>query len=279
MRTCMATVSLGGGLEDKLDGIAAAGFDSIELLDGDLDNSTMSPRDVADRCRDLGLAIDLYQPFRRAEGVAEQEFGDVLSRFRRELDVMAELGADSILVVSNTDADAEASRDLSAEQLSTLGDAAAERGMTVQFEALAWGTHIGTVADAWDTVQKADHPGIFLVVDTFHMIARDEDAAALTDIPVDRIGFFQLADAPPRLSLDLIQWSRNHRCFPGDGEFDLLTPTAALIGAGYQGPISLEIFNPRLRERSPHDVSAEGAASLRALIGELGTPTARSEAS
>jgi len=265
----MATVSLGGDLNDKLDGIAAAGFDGVELLEDDLRRSAMSPGQVADRCRDLGLSIDLYQPFRRAEGVGEQEFVDVLDRFRRRLAVMRDLGAGSILVVSNTDGDADSSRDLSAEQVSALGDAAAEHGMTVQYEALAWGTHISRVADAWDVVRRAAHRSVFLVIDTFHMIACHEDAETLAGIPVDRIGFFQLADAYPRRSLDVIRWSRNHRCLPGDGEFDLITPAATLIDAGYRGPISLEIFNPRLRERSPHEVAAEGAASLRALISEV----------
>lgn len=97
----MATVSLGGRLEDKLEAVSAAGFDGIELFDEDLRTSSMTPEEVAGRCRDLGLSIDLYQPFRQAEGVTAAEFADVLTRFRRELEVMSRVGADAILVVSN----------------------------------------------------------------------------------------------------------------------------------------------------------------------------------
>ena len=99
----MATVSMGGTLAEKLDAIAGAGFDGIELLDDDLRKSAMSPGECARRCADLGLTLDLYQPFRRAEGVPPGEFGAVLGRFRRELEVMRRLGAEAILVVSNTD--------------------------------------------------------------------------------------------------------------------------------------------------------------------------------
>ncbi|WP_018658429.1 sugar phosphate isomerase/epimerase family protein [Actinomadura flavalba] len=264
----MATVSLGGSLLEKIDAIGAAGFDGLELLDDDLRKSGMTPRECARRCADQGLTIDLYQPFRRAEGVSAQEFRGVLTRFRGELDVMRALGADAILVVSNTDADADPSRDLTAGQLAALGDAAAEHGMTVMFEALAWGTHISRVADAWDAVRRADHPNVTLVVDTFHLYAAGEDASVLTGLPRDAVSFLQVADAP-WLEMDVLQWSRNHRCFPGEGEFDVLGPVAAVVASGYRGPLSLEIFNPGYRERPAAEIAKLGADSLRHLVGEL----------
>ncbi|GAA1829174.1 hypothetical protein GCM10009836_03740 [Pseudonocardia ailaonensis] len=268
LKTCMATVSLGGSLDQKLDAIAAAGFDGIELLDDDLDRSGISPAECAKRCADLGLTIDLYQPFRRAEGVAADEFGAVLSRFRHHLGVMEALGAGSILVVSNTDGDADPSRDLSVTQLATLADTAAEHGMTVAFEALVWGTHISRVADAWDAVRSAAHPGLYLVVDTFHLLAGGEDATDLERLPDGAVGFLQLADAP-WLDLDLISWSRGHRCFPDEGEMDLLTPVSSVLAAGYAGPLSLEIFNPGYRERPPHEIARQGAEALERFAERL----------
>jgi 4-hydroxyphenylpyruvate dioxygenase len=62
MRKGIATVSLSGLLADKLTAVAAAGFDGIELFDNDLVSSPLSPREVATRCADLGLTIDLFQP-------------------------------------------------------------------------------------------------------------------------------------------------------------------------------------------------------------------------
>ncbi|WP_037145052.1 sugar phosphate isomerase/epimerase family protein [Rhodococcoides fascians] len=268
MKTCIATVSLGGTLEDKLDGIAAAGFDGVEILDADLQASPLSATAVAERCSDLGLTIDLYQPFRRAEGVTESEFADVLERFHRECDVMTELGADSILVVSNTDTDAIDDRDLSAAQLHALGAAAVEHGATVMFEALAWGTHIARVADVEDALVRADHPALSLVVDTFHLYAIGDGLEQVKALDPRGIGFVQVADAP-WMALELIQWSRHHRCFPGDGEFDVLSPVATLIESGYTGPLSLEIFNPRYREKPAAEVAAHGAESLRTLISRL----------
>ncbi|WP_235037992.1 sugar phosphate isomerase/epimerase [Microbacterium sp. 18062] len=264
----MATVSIGGTLEEKIDAIARAGFDGIELLDDDLRRSGMSAEECASRCADRGLAIELYQPFRRAEGVPRREFGEVLSRLRREIEVMRRLGADSILVVSNTDPDAVGSRDLSAAQLSALGTMASEYGIAVMFEALAWGTRISRVADARDVLRRADHPNLSLVVDTFHLLAGGEDAGGLEDLSHDAVGFIQLADAP-RLPMDLLPWSRNHRCFPGEGDLDLVGATAAALSSGYDGPLSLEIFNPAYRERPPREVARRGFEALRRLIDQV----------
>ena len=92
MRKGIATVSISGMLEEKLEAIAAAGFDAIELFDNDLIGSPMGPREVAARCADLGLDIALFQPVRDLEGVPPEQFGAVLHRLRTKLGVMREIG-------------------------------------------------------------------------------------------------------------------------------------------------------------------------------------------
>ena len=63
MRRSIATVSLSGTLPDKIDAIAAAGFDGIELFEPDFTYFTGSARDLRLMCEDKGLTIELFQPF------------------------------------------------------------------------------------------------------------------------------------------------------------------------------------------------------------------------
>ena len=93
MRRSIATVSVSGTLEDKLKAIAAAHFSAAELFETDLINYNGTPRQVQRLATDLGLAIDLYQPFRDFEGVADDVFRRNLDRAERKFDVMADLGA------------------------------------------------------------------------------------------------------------------------------------------------------------------------------------------
>ena len=46
--------------------------------------------------------------------------------------------------------------------------------------------------------------------------------------PGDRIGFLQVADAP-LLDMNLLEWSRHHRCFPGQGTLDVTGVVAATL--------------------------------------------------
>ncbi|MEU6129660.1 sugar phosphate isomerase/epimerase and 4-hydroxyphenylpyruvate domain-containing protein, partial [Saccharopolyspora sp. NPDC047091] len=60
----IATVCLSGSLEDKLTAAAAAGFGGVEIFENDLIASAATPERIRAQCADLGLGIDLYQPFR-----------------------------------------------------------------------------------------------------------------------------------------------------------------------------------------------------------------------
>jgi 4-hydroxyphenylpyruvate dioxygenase len=68
--------------------------------------------------------------------------------------------------------------------------------------------------------------------------------------------------------MDYLSWSRHWRCLPGQGDFDLPAFMEALRGSGYDGYLSLEIFNDRFRAGSAHSVARDGRRSLLALMDE-----------
>jgi 4-hydroxyphenylpyruvate dioxygenase len=261
MRKGIATVSLSGVLTDKLAAIAAAGFDGVEIFDNDLISSPLAPGEVARRCAELGLSIDLFQPVRDIEGVAPEQFPRVLHRLRRKFEVMGELGTSTVLACSNVAPDSIDDADLRAEQLHRVGELAASFGVTVAYEALAWGRHVNRVGQAWDAVTRADHPAVRLAVDTFHMLARGDDGSALAGVPGERIGFLQVADAP-LLDMNVLEWSRHFRCFPGQGTLDVASVVAAVLDAGYRGPLSLEVFSDVVREADPRVTARDAMRSL-----------------
>jgi 4-hydroxyphenylpyruvate dioxygenase len=268
MHKAIATVSVGGTLDDKLQAISAAKFDGIELFDNDLISSSLLPSDVAQRCADLGLSIDLFQPVRDFEGVAHQSFGTVLRYFQYKLDVMEGLEAATVLMCSNVTPEAIADPDLSAEQLHALGDLAQERGIVIAFEALAWGTHVNRLSHAWDIVRRADHPSVGLAVDTFHLLAKGDDASALNEIPANRIAFLQVADAP-HLLMDILESSQHFRCFPGQGTLDVASVVDAVVSAGYRGPVSAAVFSDVVRAAPAAKTAMDAMRSLLYLEEQL----------
>jgi len=277
MKTSIATVCLSGGLSEKLQAIAAAGFRGVEIFESDLLSYNGTPADVAKEMSDLGLRAITFQPFRDFEGMPDSQRQRTFDRAERKFDLMQELACDLLLVCSNVSPESLGGIDRSADDFRELGERAAKHGLRVGFEALAWGRHINDYRDAWEVVRRADHPAIGLVLDSFHTYARKTDLKPLHAIPGDRIFLVQLADAP-WLDMDVLNWSRHFRCFPGQGDMPLLDFMAAVQATGYQGDLSLEIFNDQFRAGSPRSVAVDGQRSLVYLMDQLREKNGRTAA-
>ncbi len=261
MQRSIATVSLSGTLEEKIRACAMAGFDGIELFENDLLCSVHAPETVRRICEDQGIRISLFQPFRDIDSTLPARFAQNLERARRKFDLMHRLGADTILVCSHVGADAVANEAQLTDQLGQLATLAEAHRIQAGYEALAWGRHIHSYKQAWRVVDAVDHPNLGLVLDSFHSLSIRDDLSAIDTIPGERITFVQLADAPI-LSMDVLEWSRHFRCFPGQGSFDLAPFVASILRQGYRGPLSLEVFNDGFRAAPARATALDGLRSL-----------------
>ncbi|KRE83343.1 bifunctional sugar phosphate isomerase/epimerase/4-hydroxyphenylpyruvate dioxygenase family protein [Arthrobacter sp. Soil764] len=262
MRTGIATVCLSGTLKEKMQACAIAGFDGIEIFEQDLVTSPLSPEDVRKMAADLGLGLDLYQPFRDFDGVTPDLLKANLRRAEAKFRLMARLGMDTILVCSNV---ATASIDddaLRAEQLAQLANLAGDHGVKVAYEALAWGKYVNDYEHAYRLVDMVDHPNLGTCLDSFHILSRDWETSHIEAFNPDKIFFVQVADAP-KLSMDVLSWSRHYRVFPGEGQFELAKFMGHVVRAGYTGPVSLEVFNDVFRQS---DVERTAVDAMRSLI-------------
>jgi 4-hydroxyphenylpyruvate dioxygenase len=139
---------------------------------------------------------------------------------------------------------------------------------------------VKTYRHAWKLVNAVNHPNLGLVLDSFHTLSLNDSVDAIAEIPGERIAFVQIADAP-KLAMDVLEWSRHYRCFPGQGDFDLAGFTAQVVKTGYKGPLSLEIFNDGFRAAPTTITAADGHRSLlyleeqtRALLESTQQPAA-----
>lgn len=276
MRRAIATVSMSGTLREKLEAIAAARFDGIELFEPDFIQFNGSAREVGALAADLGLGIDLYQPFRDFEAVPDAVLRRNLERAERKFDVMNAMGASLMLVCSSVSPQVMDEAELAAAQLYELAERAKRRGIRIGYEALAWGKFVNRWSQAWAIVKRANHPHLGLIVDSFHSLSLNDDPSGIAELPGEKIFFMQLADAP-RLAMDVIQWARHYRCFPGQGQFDLENFLEQVLVAGYTGPISLEVFNDLFREAPNRRTAVDAMRSLLFLEGQVRSKLERSK--
>jgi 4-hydroxyphenylpyruvate dioxygenase len=92
MKTSIATVSISGNFEEKLEAIAAAGFHGLEIFEQDFIAHDANPREVGEMIRAMGLEITIFQPFRDFEGLPDPLRAKAFDRAEHKFDLIQELG-------------------------------------------------------------------------------------------------------------------------------------------------------------------------------------------
>ena len=148
-----------------------------------------------------------------------------------------------------------------AEQLHVLAERAAARGVRVSYEALAWGRHVNTYDGRGRScaVPTTRRWGCASTASTSSPAAAAPPASATSR----RAVLLQLADAP-HMDMNVLQWSRHHRLFPGQAPSTCRVLGHVLV-AGYTGPLSLEVFNDVFRQADPRRAAVDALRSLLAL--------------
>ena len=186
MKRSIATVCLSGTLEEKLAAAAARRLRRRRDLRERPDRLAARPGEVRALAADLGLSIDLYQPFRDFDSTDAGQLARTAAAPTRKFDVMEALGADALLVCSNVSPDAVDDDALAAAQLHELAERAAARGIRIAYEALAWGRHVNDYEHAWRIVEAGAHPNLGTCLDSFHILSRGSDPARSARSPARR---------------------------------------------------------------------------------------------
>jgi sugar phosphate isomerase/epimerase len=108
-------------------------------------------------------------------------------------------------------------------------------------------------------------PNAGLLIDSFHCYASGTPLDEIARIPATRIVLAHLNDAA---SSPLHLLKDDQRLLPGEGASDLPGFIGSLKTAGYNGPVSLEVFSARLKKLGPIEAAkAAWNATARTLEG------------
>ncbi|MFN4244031.1 MAG: sugar phosphate isomerase/epimerase family protein [Tepidisphaerales bacterium] len=99
-----------------------------------------------------------------------------------------------------------------------------------------------------------------LLVDCFHLHCAGVPMSFLSRVPAGKIVLAHVNDAP---RLPLTDIADGNRLLPGEGAIDQAGFRSALQAAGYDGPVSLEVFS-RLKNVPPAEAARTAAAACRA---------------
>ncbi|MGI5508844.1 sugar phosphate isomerase/epimerase family protein [Streptomyces sp. CA-106131] len=261
---CLNPATCSGiGLEQFLALAAGAGFPTVEVsIQQAQAHGTGRLRELL---QELGVAVAAASGILPAGPVLPapllvdpDTYRACLKGLDERLDAMAALGCTVATTVLNPRSPlktAEA-RAVARERIAHLATAAAAHGVRLAVEAVSIhtglppdldGPHsvVDTLPHLAELLDEAGTDGAGVLVDSFHWAAAGADPAHLTDLGPDRITHVQIADIPGGRAVG--ELTDSQRLFPGDGALDWTSFADALARAGYAGPVSVELFNPRLR--------------------------------
>jgi len=155
---------------------------------------------------------------------------------------------------------------ITAGNLRALADLAAEAGLTLYLEALAW-TPMAGISNQLELIDRAERPNIKLLVDFWHCYASGETADAISRIDPHYLYGVHVCDS--------LKWDGNIpdesvlRDVPtGKGVLDLSVWVQAVKATGYSGWWSCELFCRKQHQADSFEVAQEYFNLLNTLLNE-----------
>lgn len=321
IKWAVSSISLGKHcshtLERKIKAVSTNGFQGLELVYSDLvreaTSNAQSPVDYASKISKLAaehsVAILTLNAFKNFEGNLEISLGERLEQAQEWIKIAVALGTRIIQVPSMFLPASTSDDTIIINDLRSLADLAAQHGLEIAYEAVAFAKHNPLWQDSLRLTQAVDRPNFRMCLDSFHIHARlwgdactDSGRIPVGDEALRRsmeelintcpkalVSYVQLSDAsrwePPLSMSDTafqsleicdprLLWSRTARPFPSEepGYFPVVDIARTwLIDYGWDGWVSLEGFlqETESEECGPEVMAERGRMSIERLMAQL----------
>jgi sugar phosphate isomerase/epimerase len=218
----------------------------------------------------VGDTLNLLQDHHMQLAAASYQGGLLLSQgdqrrahydhFRRRLDLCQRFGIATLSVVADfTEAIDQTVLERAVVSLKQAGQWAAGFGVRLALEFRSRGTFCTSLDTAIALVNQAAEPNIGVNFDLFHYYTGPSKFEDLSLLNSQNLAFVQLSDLaglPRELATDA------DRVMPGDGNFQIKPIIERLQEIGYEGWVSLELFNPTLWKSKASQVAELGKMAL-----------------
>ena len=265
---CLNTSTIrcdGATVVDHIDTAAAAGWAGIEPWVSELDEwiaagGTLDQ--VRARAEDRGIAIvnligfpewAVPEDYRRSKG-----FEEAARCFRMAQD----LGCPCVAAPPFGIHDRQVDLLRVPEHFAALVDLAAEFDVTPLLEYWGIARTLGKTGEALLVAAECGRPGVQLLADVFHMYKGSGHHHGFEHFGAGRLGLVHVNDYP--VEPERADITDADRVYPGDGMAPWPQIFTSLRAIGFDGMLSLELFNESYWRRGPEVIAREGLAKLKA---------------
>jgi sugar phosphate isomerase/epimerase len=266
MKFCISeTSTMPASFLEDLDAYAAAECRGMEVwltkLEKELENIIAA--DLRKRIEDkqITLAAASYQGgLLLSQGEQRRSHFD---HFKRRLDLCQYFGVRTLLLVADFVQQVDSvAMERAVVSLRQAAQWAAAFGVTLGIEFRGSDTFCASLDTAVMLTENAGEPNLGVNLDVFHYYkgpSKWEDLERLTKKNLSIVQICDVAGVPRELMTD------SDRIFPGDGDFQLVPIMQKLRDVGYDGWVSLELWNPMIWQSPPQQVAEFGLAAWNRL--------------
>jgi 2-keto-myo-inositol isomerase len=151
-----------------------------------------------------------------------------------------------------------------AERYRALLDAGASLGIVPHLELWGFSKVFSRLGEAVLVAMESGHPQACLLLDVFHIYKGGSDFEELRFLSGQVMHVLHMNDYPARPPRAEINDSA--RVFPGDGVAPLSAMLRTLHEGGFDGFLSLEVFNRDYWRQEAHLVARTGIAKMRPIV-------------
>ena len=269
---CLNTSTIRGhnlSIVEEVDIAAEAGYEAIEPWIGKLDeyvDKGGSLKELAKRIADHGMTVESAIGFAQWIVNDDAQRSKAMEAAKRDMDRVAQIGGKCIAAPAagaqdRTDVDLNKAAERY-RALCALGD---QFGVVPQVEVWGFSKTLTKLSHATYVAMESGHPKACILADVYHLYKGGSDPNGLRLLSGGSMHVLHVNDYPDQPPREKITDAM--RVYPGDGVAPLKLIFTILRDIGYQGYLSLELFNEKYwKEDDALTVAETGLRKTREAV-------------
>lgn len=270
LKYCLNTSTIHGEVVPLVDQITVAqkaGYDSMELWLRDIDKYLAAGGTLGDlrkRIADAGLTIESSIAFAPWILMDEAKHKAALEQAKKEMDMIVAIGGKRIAAppAGATDGD-RLDLNVAGDRYRALLEVGRQSGCIPQLEVWGFSKNLSKLSEVLHVAAAAQHPDACVLPDVYHLYKGGSEFHDLGLLAGNKIHVFHMNDYPD-MPRDKINDS--DRVYPGDGIAPISKVLQTVFASGFNGVLSLELFNREYWKMDPLENATIGLKKTKAVV-------------
>lgn len=255
-------------LQAQIEVASKAGYDAIEPWVSDIDQFIKDGgnlKDMGKRIKDSGLTMESAIGFFEWIVDDDDKRKQALELAKKTMDNLSQLGGKR-LAAPPTGATNKSGIDLyaAANRYRDLLVASSSIGVIPQVELWGFSKNLSKLGEVALVAIEAKHKDACILADVYHLFKGGSDFEGLKQLGPGALQVFHMNDYPKNLNSTEIQ--DKDRVYPGDGIAPLTSMLKTLRNNGFNGFLSLELFNREYWMQDANVVAKTGLEKMKEVV-------------